>query len=138
MRLMVENGAGPTRVPDAPLVQVIANALFRRTHRAPKNQRRDVAGVTSRGCEPHPAARVSVPANTDAILTGSQPAVLSARKLARADLPLMWNDQSVAFRSGENIPRPERGYWAKLTVGKGLFALLNKCPHRFSLAVLIL
>lgn len=102
MRLIIEND-DHARTPDAALVNLLAKAHLYLQHltRAPDTSVSDVA----KHFDVH---RVDVgrilplaflaPKLTDQLLNGSQAYDLSARRLARADLPMLWSEQVAALQ----------------------------------------
>ena len=97
-RIIIESQAASNRAPDPSLVDLIARAhlyLAAITDRSGTN----ILDVAER-CDVHPAdiSRILplaflAPSITDAIMTGRQPADLSARQLSRIELPMLWSDQ---------------------------------------------
>jgi DNA invertase Pin-like site-specific DNA recombinase len=101
-RIIVESGISQARAPDSSLVHLIARAhiyLAAITERSGTTlvdvaerysvHQADVGRIL-------PLAFLS-PTITDAILSGRQPIALSARQLARLELPAMWTDQMTAI-----------------------------------------
>ena len=101
-RIVVESQLKPCRSPDPALVDLIARAHLYLASLA-DTPIDGIAGVATR----HHVHRADVSrilplaflstAITEAILTGTQPAELSARHLSRLDLPLLWVDQDAAI-----------------------------------------
>jgi len=102
MRLLIQ-GVGQHRTPDPQLVSLLARAHLYLQHltRAPGISVSDVAkdfGVHRVDVGRILPLAFLAPKVVDQILTGNQPDEMSARKLARADLRLLWVEQASALR----------------------------------------
>lgn len=99
MRLVI-HGEGQHRTPDPQLVSLIARAHLYLQHltRAPDISVNDVANEF--GVHRVDVGRILplaflAPRFVDQILTGNHPDEMSAKRLARADLPLLWSEQTL-------------------------------------------
>ncbi|WP_286293742.1 recombinase family protein [Aminobacter sp. SS-2016] len=103
MRIVVDSPYAPPPEPDAALVDVIARAHVFLDHLTNSSDMSSGGIAAAFGIDRADVGRILPlaflsPPMLDAIFNGNQPASLSARRLARMELPMLWADQQAALQ----------------------------------------